>query len=174
MPLVWSFKQQPYPLIVGITGIQGEDAPETSGPWELVCNAQSYGEAFNSPSPYYTLWAGFAGGDCAYATAAERPSLPWHIGAVLRSGTARVERVEFGQRPGSDVAQIASVCVEIAKRSNNGLVWSRPQQVIDLTSTPCVVRFSPVKCAGVRLRVDELGVGGKHPGITAFQLFGVY
>jgi hypothetical protein len=174
MPLVWSFKQQPYPLITGITGIQGEDAPETSGPWELVCNAQSYGEAFNAVYPYRTLWGAFAGAGHEFATAQARPAGPWHIGAVLRAGTVSVDRLEFAHRAVDGAAMVTQCSAEIAQRAGGDLRWSRLPQVKTDADGRVSIRIGPVRCAGVRLRVDSISAEGEYPGISGFQLYGFF
>jgi hypothetical protein len=175
VPIIRSIRQQPYPLISGVTGIQGEDTPETSGPWSFVCSVASYGEIFNPQYPYRTLWSAFAGLGHEFATADERPPCPWHIGAVLGAGIVTIDRLEFAHRQSSSAARITQCTAELATRSaDNTLSWHVPAQDAQHDPEGVVIRIGFRKCAGARIRVDAISETGTHPGATEFQLFGFF
>ncbi len=162
------------PLIHGITGTQGEDTPDTSGPWELLCNVQSYGEALNPVYPYRTLWGAFAGAGHEFAHADARPTGSWHIGAVLRAGTVSVDRLEFAHRQADGAATVTQCSAEVAQRVSGDLLWVRPSQSKAEADGRVSIHIGPLRCAGVRLRVDAISAEGEHPGISDFQLYGFF
>lgn len=173
MGLVYLHRSRAQSLITGVTGIQGEDTPTTSGPWELSASVPSYGEANNAPLPYYTAWAGFAGARLSFATADERPDPGWTIGAALsdRAAQAQFERVEFGQRLGNDAAQITEAGIEIAQAFGSKIVWVKWAPVVFADGRGNAV-FQRVMGWGIRIRVDKISESGKHPGVSGVQVFG--